>query len=50
MAIYNHERVGKAMDLVKAGVGPFAERKAGSAQSVSCMKPGESIHGNVSHR
>ena len=27
MAINNHERVGKAMDLVKAGVGPFVERE-----------------------
>src|SRR6266851_3234954 len=27
MAINNHERVGKAMELVKAGVGPFVERE-----------------------
>ena len=27
MAINNHERVGKAMDLVKAGVDPFVERE-----------------------
>ena len=26
MAITNHERVGKAMDLLKAGLGPFVER------------------------
>ena len=27
MAITNHERVGKAMDLLKAGLGPFIERE-----------------------
>lgn len=27
MAITNHERVGKALDLLKAGLGPFAERE-----------------------
>jgi predicted AAA+ superfamily ATPase len=27
MAISNHERVGKALDLLKAGLGPFAERE-----------------------
>src|ERR1700684_3864772 len=27
MAITNHERVGKAMDLLKQGLGPFVERK-----------------------
>jgi len=27
MAINNHERVGKAMELVKAGVGPYVERE-----------------------
>jgi hypothetical protein len=27
MAITNHERVGKAMELLKAGLGPFAERE-----------------------
>jgi predicted AAA+ superfamily ATPase len=27
MAITNHERVGKAMDLLKAGLGPFVERE-----------------------
>ncbi len=31
MAINNHERVGKAMDLVKGGVGPFVEREFKSA-------------------
>src|SRR3990170_2114122 len=27
MAITNHERVGKALDLLKAGLGPFVERE-----------------------
>ena len=27
MAITNHERVGKAMDLLKQGLGPFVERE-----------------------
>ena len=31
MAITNHERVGKAIDLLKAGLGPFAEREFASA-------------------
>jgi hypothetical protein len=31
MAITNHERVGKALDLLKAGLGPFAEREFTSA-------------------
>ena len=31
MAITNHERVGKALDLLKAGLGPFVEREIRSA-------------------
>ena len=31
MAITNHERVGKALDLLKAGLGPFVEREIKSA-------------------
>ena len=31
MAITNHERVGKALDLLKAGLGPFVEREITSA-------------------
>lgn len=31
MAITNHERVGKAMELLKAGLGPFVEREVKSA-------------------
>ena len=33
MAITNHERVGKAMDLLKAGLGPFVEREIKDAES-----------------
>ena len=33
MAITNHERVGKAMDLLKAGLGPFVEREIKNAES-----------------
>jgi hypothetical protein len=31
MAITNHERVGKAMDLLKAGLGPYVDRELQSA-------------------
>ena len=31
MAITNHERVGKALDLLKAGLGPFADREVKGA-------------------
>ncbi len=31
MAITNHERVGKALDLLKAGLAPFVEREIKSA-------------------
>ena len=27
MAISNHDRVGKALELLKAGLGPFVERE-----------------------
>ena len=27
MAITNHERVGKALELLRAGLGPFVERE-----------------------
>jgi len=27
MAVSNHERVGKALELLKAGLGPFVERE-----------------------
>ena len=28
MAITNHERVGKALDLLKAGLGPFVDARS----------------------
>ena len=31
MATTNHDRVGKALELLKAGVGPFVEREFQSA-------------------
>ena len=31
MAISNHERVGKALELLKAGLGPFVERELTNA-------------------
>src|SRR3990172_3077991 len=31
MAITNHERVGKALELLKSGLGPFVEREMKSA-------------------
>ena len=37
MAITNHERVGKALDLLKAGLAPFVEREIKDAES---RKPG----------
>ncbi len=33
MAISNHERVGKALDLLRAGLGPYAQREFESAHS-----------------
>lgn len=46
MAITNHERVGKALELLKAGLGPFAEREFAStyqtkAQSQAALFLGE---------
>ena len=31
MAITNHERVGKSLELLKAGLGPFVEREVKDA-------------------
>ena len=38
MAISNHERVGKAMDLLKVGLAPFVERelKSSAQRAVDC--------------
>ena len=35
MAITNHERVGKALDLLKAGLGPFVEREVSRRPGVA---------------
>ena len=53
MAISNHERVDKAMDLLKAGLGPFAEReftnayqaKAASQAALQCRRHYIQDHG-----
>ena len=38
MAITNHERVGKAMDLLRAGLAPFVERKMQSAAKTGSVR------------
>ena len=62
MAITNHERVGKALDLLKAGLGPFVQRevqgaiesrKAGCPQAAPlCGRPsvGEQAHSQLGRR
>ncbi|CAG0932494.1 MAG: ATP-binding protein [Rhodocyclaceae bacterium] len=37
MAITNHERVGKALELLKAGLGPFVEREIKSAVATNAL-------------
>ena len=37
MAITNHERVGKALDLLKTGLGPFVEREIKAAIAVKAL-------------
>ena len=40
MAITNHERVGKALDLLKAGLGPFVDREVrGALESRKVGRP-----------
>ena len=39
MATTNHERVGKALDLLKAGLGPFVEREIKSALEKKDLSP-----------
>ena len=38
MAITNQERVGKAMDLLRAGLAPFVEREAQSAVKAGTLR------------
>ena len=38
MAITNHERVGKALDLLKAGLGPFVEREIKECPGVANIR------------
>ena len=44
MAITNHERVGKAMDLLKQGLGPFVEREFKSSIQGSSPCRGHALH------
>ena len=37
MAITNHERVGKALELLKAGLGPFVEREIKAAIAANAL-------------
>ncbi len=37
MAITNHERVGKALELLKAGLGPFVDREVRAAIAVNAL-------------
>ncbi len=46
MAITNHERVGKALELLKAGLGPFVEREIKSAIAASALS-GAKVQGFV---
>ena len=45
MAITNHERVGKAMELLKSGLGPFVEREFKNAYKDRCRGRGDPVHG-----
>ena len=45
MAITNHERVGKALDLLKAGLGPFVEREIKSAVESRKLDAAHPLHG-----
>ena len=37
MAITNHERVGKALELLKAGLGPFVDREVRAAIAANAL-------------
>jgi hypothetical protein len=37
MAITNHERVGKALELLKTGLGPFVEREIKAPANQYCV-------------
>jgi len=40
MAITNHERVGKSLEHLKAGLGPFVEREIHAAIAANAAKSG----------
>ena len=45
MAITNHERIGKALELLKAGLGPFVEREMKSTYGDEAQKQVGPIYG-----
>ena len=45
MAITNHERIGKAMDLLKAGLGPFVDREFSAIYSGSALSEARRLMG-----
>ena len=46
MAITNHERVGKALDLLKTGLGPFVEREYASVYGSAYQQNAEDFMGD----
>ena len=38
MAITNHERIGKALDLLKTGLGPFVDREIHAAVKAGAVR------------
>ena len=46
MAITNHERVGKALELLKSGLGPFVEREMENAFPGKALEKAAQIMGN----
>ena len=47
MAITNHERVGKALELLKEGLGPFVEREFKTCHEIGGLR-GKPLHGRGS--
>jgi hypothetical protein len=39
MAITNHERVGKALDLLRAGLGPYVDREVQASLTAGRLTP-----------
>ena len=47
MAITNHERVGKALELLKSGLGPFVERELNNAYQAKAQAQGQQCAGHA---